>query len=268
MARSPFPGMDPWLERHWGDIHHALIGYSRDALNESLPDDLRCQAEERVYIGTDDYLLRQRRPDVFIVHRDRAPTGGAVALEEGGVAVDEAEPIVILFEPEPIREVYLTVVDAATGNRVITVIEFLSPANKLQGAGRDEYLTKRNEYQRGGVNTVEINLTRTGHRAEVLPVWRLQGEHLLATYHACVQRASTPQAIELYPMPLAQRLPSIKIPLRSEDQDVRLDLQVLVDQAYARGRYDFLDYTQPPEPPLGERDGPVAAELLKDLRKK
>ncbi|HUE71886.1 MAG TPA: DUF4058 family protein [Pirellulaceae bacterium] len=262
MSRSPFPGMDPWLERHWGDIHTKLVTYASDALNEHLPADLRCQSEERVYIGTDDYLLRQRRPDVFIVPQDR-PLAGTEVASEGGVAVAEAEPIVVLFEPEPIREAYLIIVDAATGNRVITVIEFLSPANKLQGAGREEYLMKRNEYQRGGVNTVEIDLTRTGHRAEVLPIWRLQGEHALATYHACVQRASQPHAVEFYPIPLAQPLPSIKIPLRPDDPDVRLDLQYLIQQAYSRGRYDFLDYSQPPDPQLGERDGPVAAEILK-----
>ena len=267
MSRSPFPGMDPWLERHWGDIHQTLITYSRDALNERLPSDLRCQTEERVYIGTDDYLLRQRRPDVIIVQGEQRPAGAAPA-EEGGVAVAEVEPIVVLFEPEPIREAYLTIVDAATGSRVITVIEFLSPANKLQGAGREEYLTKRNEYQRGGVNTVEIDLTRTGHRAEVLPIWRLQGEHALATYHACVQRASTPQAIEFYPMPLSQRLPAIKIPLRPNDEDVRLDLQSLIEQAYVRGRYDFLDYTQAPDPPLGEREVPMAAEILRAAGKR
>ena len=29
---SPFPGMDPYLEQFWGDVHHALITYARDQL--------------------------------------------------------------------------------------------------------------------------------------------------------------------------------------------------------------------------------------------
>src|SRR6266446_727389 len=28
MKASPFPGMDPWLELHWGDVHHSFM---RDA---------------------------------------------------------------------------------------------------------------------------------------------------------------------------------------------------------------------------------------------
>ncbi len=38
--KSPFPGMDPYLEYHWGDIHASLIVSVRDALNQRLPRDL------------------------------------------------------------------------------------------------------------------------------------------------------------------------------------------------------------------------------------
>ena len=31
---SPFPGMDPYLEAHWGDIHASLIIYARDQLRD------------------------------------------------------------------------------------------------------------------------------------------------------------------------------------------------------------------------------------------
>ena len=48
--KSPFPGMDPYLERHWGDVHQALVTYIRDQLQPSLPDDLRARMQERVYI--------------------------------------------------------------------------------------------------------------------------------------------------------------------------------------------------------------------------
>ena len=35
--RSPFPGMDPYLEQFWGDVHHRLITYTCDALQRHLP---------------------------------------------------------------------------------------------------------------------------------------------------------------------------------------------------------------------------------------
>ena len=33
---SPFPGMDPHLEQHWGDMHHNLITFAQGLLNEHL----------------------------------------------------------------------------------------------------------------------------------------------------------------------------------------------------------------------------------------
>lgn len=47
---SPFPGKDPWLERHWGDVHTSIVTYCRDRLQPGLPRDLRARVEEQVYL--------------------------------------------------------------------------------------------------------------------------------------------------------------------------------------------------------------------------
>lgn len=39
-TKSPFPGMDPYLEPHWQDLHGALVPYLRDAVDDALPDQL------------------------------------------------------------------------------------------------------------------------------------------------------------------------------------------------------------------------------------
>src|SRR5438105_10217308 len=49
---SPFPGMDPYLEAHWRDIHAGLVIYARDALQGVLPGSLRARVEERGLLGT------------------------------------------------------------------------------------------------------------------------------------------------------------------------------------------------------------------------
>src|SRR5258708_34486844 len=49
---SPFPGMDPYLEAHWGDIHAGLVIYIRDAIADRLPPGLRARVEERVVMET------------------------------------------------------------------------------------------------------------------------------------------------------------------------------------------------------------------------
>ena len=70
---------------------------------------------------------------------------------------------------------------------------------------------------------------------------------------ACVTRGWKPDVAELYPLPLAEPLPAIRIPLRESDADVTLNLQALIDQCYENGGYDTIDYRQPPVPPLGPR---------------
>jgi hypothetical protein len=51
--KSPFPGMDPYLERHWPDVHSALVMSARGVLNELLPPDLvaRGRGADRSRIG-------------------------------------------------------------------------------------------------------------------------------------------------------------------------------------------------------------------------
>ena len=65
---SPFPGMDPYLEAHWRDVHAALVIYARDALQIVLPSPLRARVEESVLLetarGPGDHLLY---PDVRVI---------------------------------------------------------------------------------------------------------------------------------------------------------------------------------------------------------
>jgi hypothetical protein len=64
-------------------------------------------------------------------------------------------------------------------------------------------------------------------------------------------------------LPLRQRLPAIRVPLRRTDPDAALDLQSLVDDCYERGRYaSVIDYSKPPHPPLPEEEAAWAKEAL------
>jgi len=52
------------------------------------------------------------------------------------------------------------------------------------------------------------------------------------------------------------------------DADVPLDLQALITQVYRQGRYDDIDYTVPPLPPLDPDDTAWADELLRAAGKR
>lgn len=142
---------------------------------------------------------------------------------------------------ETLSESFIEIRDASTENRVVTVIEFISPSNKLNEDGREQYLRKARECRRAKVNLVEIDLTREGNGELLLPfVKRLRSP--LPTYLASVERRIEPMRREIYRLNLQLPLTSIAIPLREGDREPTLALQPLIEQAYQKGRYWNMDY--------------------------
>jgi hypothetical protein len=258
---SPFPGMDPYLEWHWGDVHASIVVYARDQLQPVLPKSLVARVEERLAVESAPSSRRTLVPDVRIVQRRRgkksgAKTNGAVAL-----ALAVAEPLVIELD-EPATEGFIEIRERDSENRLITVIEVLSLTNKTAGPGQRQYLQKREELQQASVSIVEVDLLRSGERLLPCPLECLP-ESRRTPYLACVQRGWTPTRVEVYPIALQERLPAIKIPLRETDADVPLDLQPLIERCYRGGGYDTIDYRKDPVPPLTGSDARWAAARLR-----
>ena len=264
VMKSPFPGMDPYLEARWADVHQSLITYARDALQPKLPPDLRARVEERVFVETEVEQLRRIVPDLHVAQYHPSHASHPQPLENGGVAV--AEPMVFLLEDESVTEGYIEIRERG-GGKVITVIEFLSPANKAGGEGQKIFLQEQSELLHSDTNLVEIDLVRSGQRVIAFPEHRLPPQHR-GSYLVCVRCAWSERARELYALPLRERLPAIPIPLRQADRPVALDLQGLLDQCYHNGRYDDIDYAEPPIPPLSPEDAAWAEALLKAAGKR
>jgi hypothetical protein len=231
IMNSPFPGMDPYLEQHWGDVHHNLISIAEGILNEQLPRDLRARAQERM-------LTELPSED---------PPGKVPFLE-------------------PETQGFIEIVETRPERRVITVLEVLSPSNKYAGHGRDLYRQKQHDLMEGSVSLVEIDLLRAGPHVLQVPLGRIPPSHR-TPYKGCVHRGWKASA-EIYRVPLRVPLPTIRVPLRETDADVPLDLQALITQVYRHGRYDDIDYTVPPVPPLDADDAAWADELLRAAGKR
>ncbi|MBI4602843.1 MAG: DUF4058 family protein [Planctomycetes bacterium] len=255
---SPFPGMDPYLEQHWGDIHHRLVTYASDQLQARLPRDLRARVEERVFLEQEGGESSERYPDVRVVELGSLRT----AAEPPTTGVQVAEPLVIQLQREPITQGYIQIIDLSTGGGVVTVIELLSPTNKLPGEGRKLYEKKREELWEARVSLVEIDLTRKGKRVLSVAAERIPRSHR-TTYQVCVRRGWSLLTWEVYRVALEEPLPAIRVPLRQKDPDVPLELQPLIEQCYRNGAYEGLDYRREPDPPLDPEDAAWAAELLR-----
>ncbi len=234
---SPFPGMDPFLENHWGDVHTSLTTYARDQLRPYLPTDLMARVEEYVHLEFDDEENgRQRaKPDVEIL---QAP-GEAQRRVSGAVEVAAAEPLIVP-RPAAWTERWIKIIDG-DDNRLVTVIEFLSPGNKKTQSQRDAFNSKQEALLDGGTSLVEIDLVREGRWALSVPDIHL-AEKYRYPYRICAVRAYQPELAECYAVPLREPLPAIRIPLRKKDPDVVLDLQSLINHAWEAGEYFRTNY--------------------------
>ena len=172
------------------------------------------------------------------------------------------EPLIIESSNEPITEGFVQILDTHNKGRVVTVIEFISPTNKISKVGRKMYLEKQEDLSAGGVNLVEIDLIRAGPWVLSVPEEKIPADRR-GTYHICVTRGLRPLRFEVYPIKLTHRLPTIRIPLRRSDPDASLNIQTLIEQVYENGSYAYdVDYTQPPEPPLEGDNAIWARDML------
>lgn len=261
-VKGPFPGMDPYLEQHWRDVHSRLVIYACDAMQAHLPAELFARVEERVYVES-PANERSIYPDVRVVeHRPGATQSGtAVAIADD---VEAAESWVIKAFHEEASETFIEIREAGSANRLITVIEFLSPANKLKGEGQDQYLQKQLELRQAGVTLVEIDLIGIGTPTFVPPPNSVP----TSAYRTVVRRGWDSSVVQYDALPLRKRLGAIHIPLRQADPEVPLHLQELIDQCYRNGRYYTIDYRIDPVPPLTDDDIPWADTLLRSAGKR
>ncbi|MFN0054667.1 MAG: DUF4058 family protein [Planctomycetales bacterium] len=258
--KSPFPGMDPYLEAHWGDVHTSLITYARDLLQPQLPADLKVRVEERISVQDpdDDSQPDGYFPDVRIVERPTSQLFSSAAT----ATLEVAEPIKVPRMLESPTERSLQIIDTRSGNRIVTTIEILSPANKIDAKGRSAYRKKQRQLEQGDVNLVEIDLLREGSYVLLAP-WDAVPRSCRGTYRVSVSRATDPEYIEMYRVLLRQPLPTIRVPLRPSDSDAQLNLQRLIEAAYENGGYDDIDYRVEPIPPFSPEDAAWADALLR-----
>src|SRR5437667_10303431 len=110
---SPFPGMDPYLESEllWPAFHHHLVSRLYHILLPGLVDRYRARVAQRHYV-TEQALFT------------------SIIREEH-------------------HEDYVEVRQRQDG-RLVTLVEVVSPANKLSAQGRAAYLDRRREARGGG----------------------------------------------------------------------------------------------------------------------
>jgi hypothetical protein len=218
--------MDPYLEdeKLWPEFHHHLVMCLYQLLLPGLVDRYRARVCQRHYV-TEQALFT------------------SVVREEH-------------------HEEYIEVRQRCDG-RLVTVVDCVSPANKLTTAGRDAYLAKRREGKQANANLVEIDLVLQGeptldYSRENLPEW---------DYAVTVTRATQPERHEIYTATLRKRLPRFRLPLASDDRDTVLDLQATFSRCYDQGGFAArIDYHRDPPMVLANDDLEWLQKHLKEQK--
>jgi hypothetical protein len=241
--------MDPYLEHpgFWPGVHHRLIAAIGDDLAAKLAPRYYVDVEERTVVALPGGGAGHPRPDVTVVDS---------GLREAAAAYAPAGPIPVEV-PEGVRLGYLQV-RTPGDNRVIAVIEVLSPFNKRPGAGRADYERKRLLLLTRPVHLVEIDLLRAGEPMV------LGGAVPRSDYRILVSPWERRPSADLFPFDLDQPIPQITVPLLPGDEPAPLDVGTLAHGVYDRGQYRLrIDYRQEPEPPLATKAAEWADGLLR-----
>ena len=256
---TPFPGMDPYLERAgmWEEVRTRLIVAMADALGPHVRPKYRMGVEQRTYLAVmtpDEYVL-VGKPDVLVV----ASRHQAQFAPASGIAVSVTPHVAELPMPEEITERYLVVREVVTGE-VITVIKLLSPTNKLTREGRLQYERKRLQVLGSATHLIEIDLLRAG---TPFP-FRVRDPAARSDYRILVSRAHHRPQAEVYLFTIRDPTPAIPVPLQPGEAEPLLALNDLVHEVYDRAGYDLtMDYHQsPPPPPMSEQDVAWMQQLL------
>ncbi len=189
------------------------------------------------------------KPDVTI---NSTPDGEGSLRSKGAVAIAERDEVLLrAFVEEEFRETFVEILEAGPEARLVTCIEVLSPSNKRPNtSGWEQYLRKRQALLQGhATNLVEIDLLRGGQRMPMLDPW--PG----SPYALLIARASHVPLCRVLRPHFRTRLPTIPVPLLKPDPDISLDLQPMIDAAYARSKYyRNIDSMRPLLPPLNAED--------------
>jgi Protein of unknown function (DUF4058)/Protein of unknown function (DUF2934) len=145
-------------------------------------------------------------------------------------------------------------------DKLVTLLEVVSPANKTTAAGRQAYLDTRREAIGKHAGVVEIDLVLQGK-----PTLTYSREGLPHFDHAVsVTRATAPDRYEIYTATLQKRLPKFKVPLAPDDRDTLLDLQSCFTRAYDLGGFGTrINYDNDPPVKLKDEDDRWCVQLLR-----
>lgn len=236
--KSPFPGMNPYLEGHlWPDVHNRLANMTSELIAPQITPKYvtRLNLYAVIDINPED--------DLGIFYPDVEVSKRKVQEPEATYA-DTLTPVTTSVSTSPEFEVKIPVVEIRerNGDQLITVIEILSPVNKRPPSLKP-YRKKRRQLHQSGIHLLEIDLLRRGSRA-------LLSEHLPQSHYMVTLTRGNKNKTDIWAFGIKDQLPVVPVPIKTPDKDVVLNLQKAMATIFERALYQLsLNYEKEPPPP-------------------
>jgi Protein of unknown function (DUF4058) len=247
---SRFPGMDPYLEApdFWEDVHVSLMTRIRAQLTQRLPEGFRARVEKWVRVEQEPDRFR---PDVAITTQQSLSGTGGLAVLERPRTDERTPPILVQSWQRETPQRFIEIVAIGKPDRIITVIEILSHANKV-GRGQEAYLHKQQTLLQSQTHLIEIDFLRAGSYTIAAPLTEEIPPH---PYRVSLHRADQTELFEVWPISLRMSLPEVRVPLTQDNPDIHLDLQEAFNEVYDEGNYAAeIDYMESATPALTPYD--------------
>jgi hypothetical protein len=245
---SPFPGMNPYLEHPdvWPGFHTRFVTCLQAAVTAVIGQKYHVELVQQHYYSAGELGEETADASVVIEENPTVYVPGVTPLPIKGTI----PPIMLDHIPA------LEVVDSAT-REPVTNLELLSHVNKGHERNYNLYRSQRAAAFAGWPHFVEIDLLRGGRRMR----WRKPvPSH---TYSVAVSPRQDRPNVGFWPIQLRDPLPTIPIPLGTDDAPVRVDLQAVLHAAYDDAGYTTELYRNAITPPLPPDDAAWAADLAR-----
>lgn len=239
----PFPGTDPFLEgTKWPDVHHKLMTVFSELIMPLISPKYFASVEtytveddavnsELGIIYPDVAILQTKVSEPTVVYASATPKKPKIT--PATVTIPKTATVTVRIPQLEIRDV--------EKNKLITVIEILSPVNK-RNPGLIPYQKKRQQLYQAGIHLLEIDLLRRGTR----PI----NHQLIAPSDYCVSLVRGGGETAIWSFNVTDLLPVLPVPLLPEDEDIPLDLREALTLVYKRSFYNnSIDYKKTPPIP-------------------
>jgi len=263
LRQNPYQGINPHLNSllqtsgttdqpaMWSTFHARHITYICDFLNDGLPSNYIALSEQSLQVMGDDWggksVVKRPKPDVSVFRTRSAPVSLARSIDIQ--ATWEAELIDVLDPEKMLTGVVIREVNAqAKLGKIVTRLELLSPANKMEGSQYSAYRIKRLESLQVGIPLVEIDyLHETTSPIENLPHYPDEARSY-PYYIAVTDPRPTWNQGEILVYGFGVNMPVTKAPIPLKDDEViGFDFNPVYQHTFERGRWNqLLDYTEAP----------------------